>query len=63
MPKLDWIGKQCVENYTDEVPFRLLRRVPEASVGEDSGNVIVHGNSLKFAREEVSEADGCPVRD
>jgi len=33
MPKLDWIGKQYVVNHTDEVPFRLLERVPEASVG------------------------------
>jgi hypothetical protein len=35
MPKLDWIGKQYVVNHTDEVPFRLLERVPEASMGED----------------------------
>jgi hypothetical protein len=30
-----------------EVPFRLLERIPEASVGEDSGNVIVHGDNLE----------------
>ncbi len=47
MPKLDWIGKQYVVNHTDEVPFRLLERIPEASVGEDSGNVIVHGDNLE----------------
>jgi adenine-specific DNA-methyltransferase len=47
MPKLDWIGKQYVVNHTDEVPFRLLERVPDASVGEDSGNVIVHGDNLE----------------
>lgn len=35
MPKPDWIGKQYVVNHTDEVPFRLLERVPEASMGED----------------------------
>ncbi len=35
MPKLDWIGKQYVVNHTDEVPFRLLERVPETSMGED----------------------------
>jgi len=47
MPKLDWIGKQHVINHTDEVPFRLLRHVPEASAGENSGTVIVHGDNLK----------------
>ncbi len=47
MPKLDWIGKHYVVNHTDEVRFRLLERIPEASVGEDSGNVIVHGYNLE----------------
>jgi adenine-specific DNA-methyltransferase len=47
MPKLDWIGKQYVVNHTDDVPFRLLHRVPEASVGEDSGNMVVHGDNLE----------------
>ena len=47
MPKLDWIGKQYVVNHTDEVPFRLLQRVPEASLGEDAGNAIVHGDNLE----------------
>ncbi len=48
MPKLDWIGKQHVTNHADEVPFRLLRHVPEASAaGESSGNVIVHGDNLE----------------
>jgi adenine-specific DNA-methyltransferase len=47
MPKLDWIGKQYVVNHTDEVPFRLLECIPEAFVGEDSGNAIVHGDNLE----------------
>ncbi len=47
MPKLDWIGKQYVVNHAEEVPFRLLRRVPEASVGEGSGNMVVHGDNLE----------------
>jgi adenine-specific DNA-methyltransferase len=50
MPKLDWIGKQYVVNHTDEVPFRLLQRIPEASVGDGgtpSGNAIVHGDNLE----------------
>ena len=48
MPKLDWIGKQHVTNHAEEVPFRLLGRVPVASEGSpDSGNVIVHGDNLE----------------
>ena len=47
MPKLDWIGKQYVVNHTGEVPFRLLQRIPEASVGDGSGNAIVHGDNLE----------------
>jgi adenine-specific DNA-methyltransferase len=60
MPKLDWIGKQYVVKHTDEVPFRLLQRIPEASVvdGETPlGNAIVHGDNLKallsYYRERV----------
>jgi hypothetical protein len=34
MPKRDWIGKQYVVNHTDEVPFRLRERVPEASMDD-----------------------------
>jgi hypothetical protein len=37
MPKLDWVGKQYVVNHVDDVPFRLLQRVSESSMGEDSG--------------------------
>jgi hypothetical protein len=61
MPKLDWTGKQYVVNHTDEVPFRLLDRIPEASMGDGgtpSGNVIVHGDNLEallpYYRERVN---------
>jgi adenine-specific DNA-methyltransferase len=47
MPKLDWIGKQYVVNHTDDVPFRLLDRIPDASVGEVPGNIIVRGDNLE----------------
>jgi DNA modification methylase len=47
MPKLDWVGKQYVVNHVDEVPFRLLQRVPDSSMGEESGNMIVHGDNLE----------------
>jgi adenine-specific DNA-methyltransferase len=39
MPKLDWVGKQYVVNHVDDVPFRLLQRVPDSSMGEESGSL------------------------
>ena len=34
MPTLNWIGKDAVVNHHLEVPFRLLKDVPELSCGE-----------------------------
>jgi hypothetical protein len=47
MPKLDWIGKQYVVNHVSDVPFRLLEKVPESSLGQDSGNMVLHGDNLE----------------
>ena len=47
MPKLDWVGKQYVVNHVDDVPFRLLQQLPDSSMGESSGNMIVHGDNLE----------------
>ena len=47
MPTLDWIGKKAVVNHHNEVPFHLLKEVPELSVGEPgSGNLLVEGDNL-----------------
>ncbi len=47
MPTLDWIGKQAVVNHHQEVPFHLLRDVPELGCGlADAGNLIVEGDNL-----------------
>lgn len=47
MPTLDWIGKRAVLNHHREIPFRLLKPVPELSVGDqDAGNLIVQGDNL-----------------
>jgi adenine-specific DNA-methyltransferase len=47
MPTLNWIGKKAVENHHRTVPFRLLKDVPELSVGDPgSGNLIVQGDNL-----------------
>lgn len=47
MPTLNWIGKEAVVNHDKEVPFRLLKKVKSASVGDNSQNLIVHGDNLE----------------
>lgn len=47
MPSLNWIGKEAVVNHDKEVPFRLLKKVKSASVGENSQNLIIHGDNLE----------------
>lgn len=47
MPTLNWIGKEAVVNHDKEVPFRLLRKVKTNSVGENSQNLIIHGDNLE----------------
>jgi len=47
MPTLNWIGKEAVVNHHLEVPFRLLKDVPELGCGDPgSGNLIVQGDNL-----------------
>jgi type III restriction enzyme len=47
MPTLSWIGKEAVVNHHREVPFHLLKDVPELSSGAPgSGNLIVQGDNL-----------------
>jgi adenine-specific DNA-methyltransferase len=47
MPTLNWIGKEAVINHHLDVPFHLLKDVPELSCGEPgSGNLIVEGDNL-----------------
>jgi len=47
MPTLNWLGKKAVENHHRQVPFHLLKDVPELSVGDPgSGNLLVEGDNL-----------------
>ena len=47
MPTLDWIGKKAVLHHHQEVPYHLLRDVPELGCGPvDSDNLIVEGDNL-----------------
>ena len=47
MATLNWIGKEAVVNHDKEVPFKLLEKVPSASVGKASQNLLVHGDNLE----------------
>lgn len=47
MATLNWIGKEAVANHDKEVPFKLLEKIPSASVGKESKNLIIHGDNLE----------------
>lgn len=47
MPTLNWIGKEAVVNHDKEVHFRLLKKVKSVSVGENSQNLVLHGDNLE----------------
>ena len=47
MPTLNWIGKDVIINHHMEVPFCLLKDVPELGCGDPgSRNLIVEGDNL-----------------
>lgn len=47
MPTLNWIGKDAVVNHHHQVPFHLLKDVPDLACGEPGdGNLIVEGDNL-----------------
>ena len=47
MPTLNRIGKEAVVNHHLQVPFHLLKDVPELACGEPGdGNLIVQGDNL-----------------
>ena len=47
MPTLNWIGKEAVVNHHLQVPFHLLKDVPELACGNPGeGNLIVQGDNL-----------------
>jgi len=56
MPILDWIGKEKVINHHMEVPFRVLE--PSYTYGEDSGNMIIHGDNLSALKSLLTRYEG-----
>lgn len=47
MPTLNWIGKEAVVNHHQQVPFHLLKDVPDLGCGDPgSGNLILQADNL-----------------
>ena len=46
MPELTWSGRDAHLRAADAVPYRLLREVPDLSVGEGTDNLLVQGDNL-----------------
>ena len=47
MPTLNWIGKEAVVNHHQEVPFHLLKDVPDLGCGDPgTGNLILQADNL-----------------
>ncbi|MEO6564359.1 MAG: hypothetical protein ABIN99_15165 [Nitrosospira sp.] len=47
MPTFNWIGKEAVVNHHQQVPFHLLKDMPELARGKPGdGNLIVQGDNL-----------------
>jgi adenine-specific DNA-methyltransferase len=47
MPILDWVCKESVVNYDEEVSFMLLKKENTKSIGTNSSILLTHGDNLK----------------
>lgn len=56
MPTLDWIGKDKVINHHMDVPYRVLD--PQYTHGEDTGNMIIHGDNLEALKSLLPQYEG-----
>ena len=56
MPTLDWIGKDKVVNHHMDVPYRVLEK--KYSCGEDSDNMIIHGDNLSALKSLLPQYEG-----
>ena len=62
MPTLNWIGKDAVINHHLEVPFRLLKDVPDLGCGDPgSGNLIMEGDNLASTRRTTRATKDGPT--
>jgi type III restriction enzyme len=58
MPTLNWIGKEAVVNHHLQVPFQLLKDVPELACGELKE--LTQGGKLKEEFQCAQFLDGLP---
>ena len=57
MPILNWIGKEKVINYHQQVPYRVLE--PQYTYGQaDSGNLIIQGDNLDALKALLPRYEG-----
>ncbi len=50
MPELHFKGKEFVYNHHLTVPYRPLIAQPDKSLGDNSENLIIHGDNLHALR-------------
>lgn len=58
MPTLNWIGKDKVVTYHQNVPYRILERKYTFGDTPDSGNKIIHGDNLEALKSLLPEYEG-----
>ncbi|MCC7430021.1 site-specific DNA-methyltransferase, partial [bacterium] len=59
MPTLNWIGKETVVGHHKEVPFKLLEKDENLSVGDsESGNFLIEGDNLEALKSLLPHYKG-----
>lgn len=58
MPSLNWIGKEKVINYHQEVPYRVLEKKYDFNCNFTSKNMIIHGDNLEALKSLLPQYEG-----
>ena len=59
MPTLNWIGKEAVVNHHHDVRFRTLdKKYTYGCEGENSDNMIIHGDNLEALKALLPRYEG-----
>ncbi|MBR1774890.1 MAG: site-specific DNA-methyltransferase [Bacteroidales bacterium] len=58
MPRLDWIGKDKVENYHDKVVFHTLEKQYTFNSDKESENKIIHADNLIALKSLLPQYEG-----
>lgn len=56
MPTLNWIGKEAVATHHLQVPFHLLKDVPDLACGEDGDDRDLRSILHRHVRSATSRA-------